>query len=203
MIRMLKKAVMITLVLFGVGLTYAALRDESDTVRSPASIPLNFESLSGCEKQSQLWERAEASEYKVRPEYRKFSVMQLLAMSVQRLTLKGNTHSDFAPDGWKKYLHRRGALAKVRIVPRSSRYTGVFQGSDCSLLRLSLTYKTDGDKPVAPGLALKVLRDGIHSANVSALVSLDGQGKDFNFLALRGIEWVKSDESRSLEAFFG
>jgi hypothetical protein len=36
-------------------------------------------------------------------------------------------------------------------------------------------------KPVAPGLALKVLRDGAPSANISALVSLNGQGKNYNF----------------------
>jgi hypothetical protein len=34
---------------------------------------------------------------------------------------------------------------------------------------------------VAPGLALKILRDGVPSANISALVSLNGQGKDYNF----------------------
>ena len=72
-------------------------------------------------------------------------------------------------------------MAKVKIVSKSKDYTGIFQGADCALLRLSLTYKTAGSKPVAPGLALKVLRDEAPSANVSALVSLDGQGKDFNF----------------------
>jgi hypothetical protein len=72
-------------------------------------------------------------------------------------------------------------MAKIKVVSLSPKYTGVFQGADCGLLRLSLTYRAAGERPVAPGLALKVLRDGSPSANISALVSLEGQGKDFNF----------------------
>ena len=154
---------------------------ETESPRIPASVPSNYESLSACEKQDILWDKVQATTYKALPEYRSFGAVQLLAMSRQELKLKGNAHSDFAPDGWKKYLHRRAALAKVKIVSKSNKYSGVFQGSDCALLRLSLTHRASGHKPVAPGLALKVLRDGTYSANVSALVSLEGQGKDFNF----------------------
>lgn len=74
-------------------------------------------------------------------------------------------------------------VAKVKIEPRNSKYTGIFQGADCGLLRLSLTYKVVDKRPVAPGLALKVLRDGKPSANISALVSLEGQNLDYNFFA--------------------
>jgi len=102
-------------------------------------------------------------------------------MSLQEIGLKGSYYSDVAPAKWKKYLHRRGALAKVKIVSSETKYSGIFQGAECALLRLSLTYRVTGSRPVAPGLALKVLRDGTASANISALVSLDGQDKDFNF----------------------
>jgi hypothetical protein len=149
--------------------------------RTPASIPQNYESLMGCEKQEILWDKIQLSVYKELPDYNKLGLPQVVGMAMQTLKLKGNLHSDFAPDGWKKYLHRRAAIAKVKILPVSSKYTGVFQGAECALLRLSLTYKTAGSKPVAPGLALKVLRDKAPSANVSALVSLDGQAKNFNF----------------------
>lgn len=154
---------------------------ENETVRAPASLPTNYDQLSGCEKQEVLWSKVQETKYSKLPEYKKFGVFQLLAMNNQEIQLKGKRMSDFAPDGWKKYLHRRGAIAKVKLVTKNSRYTGVFQGADCALLRLSLTYKPTGARPVAPGLAFKVLRDGTHSANISALVSLDGQEMDFNF----------------------
>ncbi len=161
--------------------TFLEFDSEPKSPRAPASIPQNYESLMGCEKQDVLWDKIQSSVYKELPDYKKLGLPQVVGMAMQALKLKGNLHSDFSPEGWKKYLHRRAAVAKVKILPVSSKYTGIFQGADCALLRLSLTYKTAGSKPVAPGLALKVLRDKVPSANVSALVSLDGQGKNFNF----------------------
>jgi hypothetical protein len=155
----------------------------SDMPRLPASVPEKYDSLSACDKQEVLWEKARATAYKALPEHKSFGLMQLMGMGMQELKVKGERHSDFAPEGWKKYLHRRGSLAKVKLVSRDSLYTGVFQGADCGLLRLSLTYNPEGKRPVAPGLVLKILRDKIHSANISALVSLEGQGKEFNFFA--------------------
>lgn len=146
-----------------------------------STVAPNYDSLEACEKQRILWERIEDSAYSELPPYKELGLGQVMAMAAQRLAQKGENHSDFAPEGWKKYLHRRAAIAKVRLVPFNHSFTGVFQGADCALLRLSLTYKVKGDRPVAPGLALKVLRDGAPSANISALVSLDGQGRDFNF----------------------
>ena len=149
--------------------------------RAPASIPANYDSMKGCQKQAILWEKVQASVHKELPDYRKFGLMQLISMSMQELSKKSELHSDFSPAGWKKYLHRRGSLAKVKIVPVNNKYSGVFEGAECALLRLSLTYRPAGSKPVAPGLALKILRDGTTSANISALVSLDGQENEFNF----------------------
>lgn len=167
-------------ILAGAGLFFA-LDFETQNPRFPASIPNNYETLSACEKQDILWNKALATTYQELPEYRPVGIAQLVAMGRQELTIKGNLHSDFAPEGWKKYLHRRGALAKVKIVAKNNNYSGIFQGADCALLRLSLTYKTTKSRPVAPGLALKVLRDKTSSANISALVSLEGQVHDFNF----------------------
>jgi hypothetical protein len=155
---------------------------EPQGVRAPASIPSQYEAQTGCQKQETLWQEVQKSLHADLPAYDNFGVMQLIKMSFQELKLKGDHFSDFAPEGWKKYIHRRGALAKVKIVARDSAYTGVFKGADCALLRLSLTYRAKGSKPVAPGLALKILRDGNPSANISALVSLEGQGENYNFM---------------------
>jgi hypothetical protein len=163
---------------FAVAISIAANGSRSEDAGAAA-----YEAQSACDKQAQLFERAQATRYETLPGFSKLGLFQLLGLAFQNLKPKGNHASDFAPEGWRKYLHRRGVLAKVRIVPRENRYTGLFQGAECSLLRLSLTFKPAGRKAVAPGLALKILRDGVPSANVSALVSLEGQGKDFNFLA--------------------
>lgn len=178
------KATPIILILSGllsIFTLFVTIGSNPSTPRAPASMPSNYESLKACEKQSFLWDKVVETTYKDLPGYRKLGLMQLIAMGVQEISLKGTLISDFSPEGWEKYLHRRGAIAKIKIEPTDHKYTGIFQGAECGLLRLSLTYKTAGSKPVAPGLALKVLRDGVYSANVSALVSLDGQGKDYNF----------------------
>ena len=154
---------------------------DNEPLRTPASIPSNYESMSACEKQEVLWSKIQTSVHKDLPDYQKLGLFQIIGMAKQEVAIKGKHYSDFAPQGWKKFLHRRGAIAKIKITPVSDKYSGIFQGADCGLLRLSLTYKTEGSRPVAPGLALKLLRDGTFSANISALVSLDGQGKEFNF----------------------
>lgn len=159
--------------------TFADVFAEPKNSRAPSSIPENYESLKACEKLDLLW--AEMHSYEKLPDFREFGALQLLALSRQEIAIKGNKITDFAPVGWKKYLHGRGSIAKIKIVPKDSPYTGVFRGAECGLLRLSLTYKTAKNRAVAPGLALKILRDGTYSANISALVSLSGQKNDFNF----------------------
>ncbi len=176
-------SIVLGVVFVGALLTYilSDVVSEPRNQRSVASVPDNYESFSACDKQNILWKEITQTIYRELPDYRQFGVLQLLALSKQELRLKGEAISDFAPEGWKKYLHARGAIAKIKIVPKKNSYTGIFQGADCGLLRLSLTYKPSDSRAVAPGLALKVLRDGTSSANVSALVSLYGQEADYNF----------------------
>ena len=178
-----KQVAVFFLVLTGIVSAYSLMDYETEEtgLRAPASVPANYDAMKACEKQELLWEKTVSTAYKELPEYKKLGLPQLISMSQQEISKKGSFHSDFAPEKWVKYLHRRGSMAKVKIVPVSSKYTGVFEGSECALLRLSLTYKVTGGKPVAPGLALKILRDGNPSANISALVSLNGQKKDWNF----------------------
>lgn len=176
--------------------TYAVvdLVVEPPGTRLPAALPNNYEAMKACEKQDVLWSKIQETEYKELPETRKFGLPQIVAMGKQEVAIKGKNYSDFAPEGWRKYLHGRASVAKVKIVPTAgNKYTGIFQGTDCGILRISLTYRPTnveedsftigGPRPVAPGLALKVLRDGTFSTNISALVSLDGQGQEYNFFA--------------------
>ena len=165
---------------FGV---YAFIDDlvEPQGLREPASYPANYESLKACEKQDILWKKIQETKVSELPPFRSFGFFQFLAMTRQEIELKGAYVSDFAPAGWKKLIHSRGTVAKVKLEITDKYYTGVFAGAECALLRTSLTFKPDGSRAVAPGLALKVFRDGTYSANVSALVSIDGQEFDYNF----------------------
>lgn len=176
-------SIVLGVVLAGVLLAYVLsdVVSEPRNQRTVASIPDNYESFSAADKQGALWKEIQQSAYREMPDYRQFGFLQLLALSKQELRLKGEVISDFAPSGWKKYLHARGSIAKIKIVAKKNSYTGIFQGADSGLLRLSLTYKPSDNRAVAPGLALKVLRDGAPSANISALVSLYGQEQDYNF----------------------
>jgi len=145
-------------------------------------IPKNYQSLGACEKQSFLWNEIEKSKHSNLPKYEKMNFFKLVGMGFQQMTKKVEHSYDVAPHNWKKYLHRRGAVAKVRIkANKNNPYSGIFQGAECAILRLSLTYRPNKSRSVAPGLALKVLRDNVASANVSALYTLEGQKKDFNF----------------------
>ncbi|MBL7546116.1 MAG: hypothetical protein JNL11_20015 [Bdellovibrionaceae bacterium] len=149
--------------------------------------PVGFKEKNANEKIDILWQRIQETAHSRLPEFHEFGLGELIAMGRQNLDPKSLEFNDFAPMGWKKLLHARGSIAKVKIVSVSTKYTGIFSGADHALLRLSLTYKPDPKKPwilkrpIAPGLALKVLRDGTDSGNISALVSLEGQQSDYNF----------------------
>ncbi len=145
-------------------------------------LPAQYEQLKGCEKQELLWDKVLKTKHEKLPKYEKFGFIQVVKMSFQSMKKKVNNFSDVSPKGWKKYLHRRGAMAKVKFVPENSEFSGIFQGAECALLRLSLTFDPK-KRGVAPGLALKVFRDKVHSANISALYALKGQGKNYNFFS--------------------
>lgn len=143
-----------------------------------------YEPLKACEKQKVLWKEIERTKYKSLPDFENVGPVEVLKMRIKEVYEKANKQGDFSPKGWHKYLHRRGTTATVKIVARENNsYTGVFEGADCALLRLSLTYKPSekNEKPVAPGMALKVFRNDTYSANVSALYTLEGQEYDYNF----------------------
>ncbi len=149
-----------------------------------SQVPDNYESLSACAKQEIIWKQIQETKHKKLPPFSELGLKEVFGMAMQELSLKAGKRSDFAPKGWKKYIHKRGAVAKVKFIPlNQSEYTGVFRGAECGLIRLSVTYKPDVNdkKPVAPGLALKVFRNNIYSANISALYTLMGQGNDYNF----------------------
>ncbi|MDP2228475.1 MAG: peroxidase family protein, partial [Moraxellaceae bacterium] len=111
---------------------------------------------------------------------------------------KVQTRTDVAPPGYSKPIHPYGAMAKVKFVPVANNgYTGLFQGSDHGLLRLSVT-GLPSDRGFAPGLAWKAFVDGKPSENVSALYTLSGQGDNHNFFANELSNYVSPEVNETL-----
>jgi len=184
---MLRKVGIVSGVAAGVFAAFLLLR-EGDTGRIPANVvelPAHYEALPGCEKQAFLWNLTESTRHPTLPPFQKLGPSQVLKMQLQSVLPKMDAKSDVAPPGWIKYLHAVGSVAKFSLEPvMGSPYTGLFRGTKCGLIRLSLTYNpVNGSKSegVAPGAALKFFVDGASSANFSALVSLRPQGDNFNF----------------------
>ena len=85
-----------------------------------------------------------------------------------------------------KYIHHVGCAAKVQFRPNgSSPYTGMFAAAEYGYIRLSSAAHpaTSGliTQPLAPGMGLKWLRDGMDSANLVAMFSVNGQPNEWNF----------------------
>lgn len=145
------------------------------------ALPVDYESWTAAKKQAFLWEdRILKSNYDVLPPLEKIDVVGLFLTILRK---KMDRLSDEAPVDWKKAIHAHGSVAKVKFIPTpDTPFTGLFKGAEHGLLRLSVT-GDPRDRGFAPGLALKLFVDGHPSENVSALVSLTGQGQNYNFFA--------------------
>lgn len=144
-------------------------------------LPPDYESWLSVDKQNFLWEKGIlSSKYDRLPPLAKIDVpglfLTILRTKMDRLV-------DQAPRRWKKAIHAHGSVAKIKFVATpDSPFTGLFRGAYSGLLRLSVT-GDPSDRGFAPGLAIKLFRNGKPSANFSALVSLVGQGDNYNFFA--------------------
>ena len=144
-------------------------------------LPAGYELWSAEQKQHFLWnERILPTQYTKFPPLERIDVVGLFRTP---LRVKMDRHADQIPRRWKKAIHAHGSVAKVSFrAANTTPWSGVFQGARHGLLRLSLTGAPEV-RSFAPGMALKLLRDRLSSANLSALVSLTGQGNNYNFFA--------------------
>jgi len=82
-----------------------------------------------------------------------------------------------------KTIHTVGSVARVEWKDLGQHpYTGLFKGgTKHGIARFSLALKPDTDElKTAPGIGLKLLRDGLDSANLVAMYSVQGQ-QSWNF----------------------
>jgi hypothetical protein len=159
----------------------AEIREYWHDAHDEEPLPQDYRSWDASHKQNFLWQdKILQSKYDKLPPLRKIDVIGLF---LTRLRKKMDWLSDETPPKWRKAIHAHGSIAKIKFIPTSDNpFTGLFQGADYGLLRLSLV----GDpakRGFAPGLAIKWLVDGKTSADFSALVSLEGQGKNSNLFA--------------------
>lgn len=115
--------------------------------------------------------------------------MELAKIFIEEMSPTFNTKGDAMKPGmlWghrTKLIHSVGTVGKVKFVPvAGNQFTGVLRGADYGLIRLSSAAKPSADKPLGPGMGLKFLRDGIDSANLVAMFSVDGQPGDWDFFS--------------------
>jgi len=87
-----------------------------------------------------------------------------------------DTKSDTMPEGRKKVTHPVGLMAKMELIAHpDTPYTGMFKGAKHVIMRISDTTKSNPlEGKTAPGHGVKLLRDGMASANWFAMFNLDG-----------------------------
>jgi hypothetical protein len=162
------------------------------------NIPADYESWPAANKLENLWVNGA-----LRSQYKNDELPPLVPVDVGGLigTIlwdKVKKTGDVAPVGYSKPIHPHGVMAKVRFVPTANNgYTGLFEGADHSLLRLSVT-GDPADRGFAPGLAWKAFVDGTPSQNVSALYTLSGQGDNHNFFANELSQFVQTEANETL-----
>lgn len=165
-------------------------------------MPEDYDNWTACKKQQRLWgsgvQRTRFTENEL-PALEKVDALKLVS---KILSDKVNRVGDVAPAGYTKPIHAHGVMAPVSFtaVPGTP-YTGLFEGSDCGLLRLSVT-GDPADRGFAPGLAWKAFVDGEQSQNVSALYTLSGQGDNHNFFANELSQYVSVESNETLFSTF-
>jgi len=119
-----------------------------------------------------------------------FTLLEMLGLFTESMCPTMRSQGDELPwekslvwYGWrKKYIHTVGAVGKVEWRSVGDHpYTGIFQGARQGIIRLSLAREpSPASNNTTPGVGLKFLRDGIDSANLVAMYSVDGQ-ESWNF----------------------
>jgi hypothetical protein len=76
-----------------------------------------------------------------------------------------------------KLIHSQGVVASVKLTDSKTHpFTGLFKKAEYGIVRLSFASKPDPNvKKTTPGMGLKFLRDGMDSASLVAMYSVEGQ----------------------------
>lgn len=135
-----------------------------------------YESMTAEEKENTLFQNIEESEG-TKGKYP--NLFELALLFTKDLSPTVDNYSDFVPYDGGKGIHSVGAVGKIKFNTENATanhpFTGIFaEGAPHGLIRLSLALSLQVARP-APGLGVKFFRDGMPSANLVAMESVDGQ----------------------------
>jgi len=156
------------------------------------------------DKLKSLSGRNVATEYSTYPPFTGRDITNpsnLFKLAFENMAATFDSLDDVLPDGRPKLIHVLGSTAEAEfIASKDSPYTGLFQGADSCLIRVSLAGDPH-DNNFIPGMAMKCLRDGVSpSGNVLAMRGLDGQGADFNAFSNSWFNAVNPPSNKALRA---
>lgn len=158
----------------------------------------DYKNWAACDKEQHLWVNGALRTQYPQDEIPAFKDVDIGGLIDSILWTKVKRTDDVAPLGYEKPIHAHGAMATVAFDAVAGQpYSGIFKGSECGLLRLSVT-GTPSDRGFAPGLAWKAFVDGKNSRNVSALYTLSGQGDNHNFFANELSQYVSPEVNETL-----
>ena len=120
-----------------------------------------------------------------------YSAISISGIFLENMKTTFEYFSDTMPDGRKKLIHSVGNVGLVEFIPNQdnkNKFTGIFQGCTHVIMRLSVAKEPNEKRKTSedaydnfiPGMGIKFLRNGIHSANTVAMFSVNGQNS-WNF----------------------
>jgi hypothetical protein len=135
-----------------------------------------YQAQTAQQKMTQLWKEIKSDT----TPYGWYSALSFAGLFFENMKTSFDTYSDVLPEGRKKLIHSVGSVAQFEFVPKSgSPYTGVFEGVSNGLIRISTAKQANPKKEAKgnflPGMGIKLLRDGVPSANLVAMLSVEGQ----------------------------
>lgn len=118
-----------------------------------------------------------------------YNAAAMAGIFTESMDLTMHTVGDQMPPGTlygtrSKLIHTEGVIATVKLTDSGKHpFTGLFKGADTGVVRMSVAAQPDIKvKNLTPGMGLKFLRDGIDSASLVSMFSVDGQDS-WNYFA--------------------
>ena len=143
------------------------------------TLPSNYNTWDAEKKLEILWNQTKSTQYKTLPTKTSFTDL-IRSLRYKIAAPAFHLYSDLKPKKDLKILHPFGSVAPVDFVITNPNtpYSGLFKTGGSGLLRLSLAIFDQKD--IIPGLAIKILVDGMPSQNTHLMKGLDGQGTNMD-----------------------
>ena len=117
-------------------------------------------------KQNILWKHSTLNKKMFLPSEDLIRELKQHSNENKRVTFIYRVVGDAIPFQLKKGVHNQGLIAKCVLIPeKNNTYTGIFNGSDTGIMRVSFDSVPNLAHLNYPGLALKFFRDNMPSGN--------------------------------------